>query len=358
MVRSTRAPVTPSKHALAVALASLALAVMPAAAVAQAPDADEPLLEELRSQFQRESLSIGMLFQLVADFQPDRSFAGDNGFSLGNARIRVYGELDGGFGYLVQANLIDAPAVLDAAGHYRVTDGLVLRGGLFKAPFSGEFLTSAAAIDFVNRSQVVRALAPGRELGFQVGGDLLDGILSYGLGLFNGNSFDGNDNDSDEFLWVGRVTVAPEALRGPEEGDRLEIGINAGLSDDESAAIGDLVTAFDGERTLFGADARFTRGPLLLSGELIAARLEPDVGAAADALGFHLTAGYKPTPRTQLLFRWDSFSPDDVRRDLDRLILGLNIWPTGATELQVNYVIPTQDSVDNHQLLVNAQVGF
>jgi len=270
MERSHQAGRVGRKRVLTAALALLALISAPVVAGAQANDDDEPLLEELRRYFQRESLSVGILFQFVADFQPDRSFAGNDGFSIANARVRVYGELDGGFGYLVQANLIDTPAVLDAEGHYRVVDGLVLRGGLFKAPFSREFLTGAGSIDFVNRSQVVRALVPGRELGAQIGGDLLDGVVSYGVGLFNGNRFDGNGNDSDEFLWVGRVSFAPEALAGPEQGDRLDMGINVGLSDDESATVGDLVTGFEGERTLFGADARFTRGRLLLSGEVIA----------------------------------------------------------------------------------------
>lgn len=346
------------RRVLTVPLTLLAIALAPAVAAPQATDSEEPLLDELRRYFQRDALSVGILFQFVADFQADRSFAGNNGFSLANARVRVYGELDGGFGYLVQANLIDSPAVLDAEGHYRVTGALVLRGGLFKAPFSRESLTGAGSIDFVNRSQVVRALAPGRELGAQVGGDLLDGVISYGVGLFNGNRFDGNGNDSNEFLWAGRISLVPGTLKGPEEGDRLELGINVGLSDDESATIGDLATEFEGRRTLYGADARLTRGRLLVSGEVIAGRLEPDVGAAADPFGFHLTAGYKPSARSQLLFRWDSLSPDGLRRDLDLLIFGLNVWPTGVTELQVNYIIPTQDSLDNHQVLVNAQVGF
>jgi len=82
------------------------------------------------------------------------------------------------------------------------------------------------------------------------------------------------------------------------------------------------------------------------------------VGDAADPVGFHLTVGYKPSAKSQLLFRWDSLDPDGLRRDLDLLILGLNLWPTGATEFQFNYIIPTQDSLDNHQVLVNAQVGF
>ena len=42
----------------------------------------------------------------------------------------------------------------------------------------------------------------------------------------------------------------------------------------------------------------------------------------------------------------------------DLLIAGLNVWPTRVTELQVNYVYRTQESLENSQLLVNAQVSF
>jgi hypothetical protein len=330
-----------------------------AAAQDEAPaQDDEPLYEELVRHFKKPYLSIGALFQAVADFQAERSFAGSNGFSIANMRISLSGELDGGFGYFFQTNFVRSPAILDASLHYRVAPALVVEAGLFKAPFSRELLTGAGAIDFVNRAQVVRALAPARQIGAAVGGTLLDGALAWDAGLFNGNGFDGLGNDNDDFLWAGRLAIHPPGFQTPDTGDGLEIALNVGTSRDDDADLGDFVPGFDGERRLVGGDFRWESGRLLIAGELIAADLDPSVGGEFDPHGFHLTAGWHLTAKAQVLGRWDSFSPDGIAPDSDLLIAGLNIWPTRVTELQVNYIYHTQESLENSQLLVNAQVSF
>ncbi len=56
--------------------------------------------------------------------------------------------------------------------------------------------------------------------------------------------------------------------------------------------------------------------------------------------------------------RWDSLSPDGIAPESDYAVLGYNLWPTQATEVQANYIIPTRGGVDNHQLLINLQVAF
>ncbi len=56
--------------------------------------------------------------------------------------------------------------------------------------------------------------------------------------------------------------------------------------------------------------------------------------------------------------RWDSLSPDGVTDESDLIWLGYNVWPTRATQLRANYVIPTVGGVDNHQLLLSAQLAF
>ena len=324
---------------------------------AQEP-ADEPLLDELQRYFKRKPLSVGALFQTVLDVQPDRSLPGGNGFSIANMRVSIYGELDQGFGYFFQTNFASSPAILDAKLYYRFMPQLRLDAGLFKAPFSRELLTGAGSIDFVNRSQVVTALAPGRQIGAQLGGELGDGTLAYGVGAFNGNAFDGNGNDNDEFLYAARISLTPRTFKEPS-GDQLELALNVAYSEDDNVDLGGgFVSGFDGQRALLGVDFRWTRGLWLAAGELIAARLEPSAGPAEDPWGFHLTAGFKLTPNSQLLLRWDSLSPDGVGEDRDFIIAGYNFWPTGATEVQINYAIPTQESLDNHQLLVNAQVAY
>ena len=63
--------------------------------------------EEKKSKFDRlvekvksPEFNLGFLIQFVADYQDTRILPGNNGFSLGTARLLVYGKLDNGFGYL------------------------------------------------------------------------------------------------------------------------------------------------------------------------------------------------------------------------------------------------------------------
>ncbi len=327
--------------------------------MARAQQAQEPRLDELIANFKKPYLSFGALFQFVGDFQPERSFGGSNGFSIGNMRVSLSGELDQGFGYFFQTNFATAPAILDAKAYYRFSPALVVDVGLYKAPFSRELLTGAGALDFVRRSQVVTALAPARQIGASLRGDVADGVVSYGVGIFNGNKFNGNRNDSNEFLYVARLSVFPKALKGTKPGDRLELAINVARSEDEDTDFGGgFLSDFQGEQTLVGGDFRLTRDRFLLAGEFIAARLEFAAGPTADPTGFHLTGGYQLTEWSQFLVRWDSLSPDGVTGESDLVLLGYNIWPTGATQLRANYVIPTVGGVDNHQLLMSAQVAF
>lgn len=322
-----------------------------------AAQSDEPEFGRLVESFKKPYFSVGVLIQTVADFQIERSEPGGNGFTLANARLNVGGELDGGFGYFLQANFAGSPTILDARLSYRPTRAVRLSVGQFKAPFSYEFLTSAASIDFVNRAQVVTTFAPNRQLGAEVAVGAASGPIGISAGVFNGNAFRANGNDGNDLMYVMRVSGTPVRSR-PDRNTQLRFGVNAAFSQDAAAAIPGLVTAFTGDRTLLGADARFTSGPVLLSGEVLYGRLDPPIGTTLEPWGFHATAGYKFTPKTQGLVRWDRLDLDFLgSRDL--VIFGFNVWPTQATEMQVNYLFDTdQASFDNHQLLVNFQVGF
>jgi phosphate-selective porin OprO/OprP len=84
------------------------------------------------------------------------------------------------------------------------------RAGKFKVPYSLERLQSAADMVFIERA-VSQALAPVRDVGFQLFGDLLDGTVSYQAGAFNGTfdggTIDGDVNNGKEM--AGRVFVQP-----------------------------------------------------------------------------------------------------------------------------------------------------
>ena len=119
---------------------------------AQTATGDEPLLGQLTDHFKKEYLSIGLLMQTAGDFQPERSFPGNNGFSIATLRLVLSGNLDKGFGYLVRTNFTASPTILDAMTYFRLSPAVTIAAGLFRSPFSKEQLTGAGAIDFVNRS--------------------------------------------------------------------------------------------------------------------------------------------------------------------------------------------------------------
>ncbi len=320
---------------------------------------DEPLFEELNNTFKKDYLSIGLLFQAVGDFQIERSFAGYNGFSISNMRINIYGELDGGFGYLFKTNLTSSPPILDAKMYYVVSPAFTMDIGLYKSSFSKEFLTPAGNIDFVNLAQVVSSLAPNRQVGFQVRGLFAQNVVSYAAGIFNGNRFVNSGNDNNEFLYVGRVGIFPRINSEGGINGKLEIGINAAYSKDNHVPIGNLIPFFDGKRTLLGADARLTYTKWLITGEVIYASLATNSNTTFNPYGYYVTAGYLVAKNSQILVRWDSFFPDNLAPNSHLLIFGYNLWPTKVTELQVNYIIQTHNSaLEHHQLLVNAQFAF
>ncbi len=320
----------------------------------------EPLLDKLKENFKKEYFSVGMVFQFVADGQLERSFPGRTGFSIANMRLNISGKLDKQFGYFLQANFINSPAILDAKGYYQFSNGLTLDAGLFKAPFSKEFLTGADAIDFVNRSRVVSILGPGRQIGVQARGWLSEEFpLQYSAGIFNGNGFGGNGNDNNNFMYTARLAARPFKSNS-NSGEQLEIGINGAFSKDGSESASPAVTS---DRTLFGVDARYTNEKVLLAGEFILADIDRTINdseaGSITPSGFHITGGYMMRPNLQLLGRLDSFKADDDFNSSEWLIFGVNYWPTRATEFQFNYTIDTDDSAfKHHQLLINAQVAF
>lgn len=322
-------------------------------------ESEEPLFDELTRLFQTDALSIGTLLQTVGTFQADRTLPGGNGFTIATMRLAIYGDLDLGFGYFFQTDFTRTRPLLDASMYYRIAPALRLNAGLFKVPFSREFLTPASSIDFVNRSRVVAFLSPNRQIGIQANGELASGPLSYAVGLFNGNRFfEANINDNDNFLYALRLTYDVHSRRTGPSTDRLALGFNLAFSRDDNVLLIGFPDGFAGDRFLVGADARWTRDRLLAAAEIIAANLDPVDGRTVEPYGWQLTVGYRIGGKSQLLFRWDNFEPDIGERSDDLFILGYNVWPSSPTEVQVNYVIPTSGGLHEHRLLVNFQVGF
>ena len=320
-----------------------------------AQEKNEPQYEGFIKNFKKDYFTLEMLFQVVADFQPERTMTGYNGFSISNMRLKMKGNLDESFGYFFQASFIVSPFLLDAVVRYKFADYLALDAGQFKAPFSKEFLTFAGDIDFVNRAQATAILSPKRQIGFQLGGNFANKLFEYKAGIFNGNGQNKLTNDNNTFMYVGRIAAKPKT-----ENSSYEIGINAGFSKANEGTI--FTKTFEGNRTFVGGDFRAEVHNFLFSTEVIMNKLEGTIDSVQsnkEPFGYHITLGFKPFQNHQFLFRYDNLSPDGIISDSEFYIVGYNFWPSKPTELQFNYIIDSkQTDFKNHWYLINLQVSL
>ena len=329
--------------------AILAAALLAIPSVATAQESDEPLLDQLVSTFQTDALTLGALIQSVGHWAEGSDHSVRDGFFLGAARLRVEGVLDGGWSYLFQTEFVVDPVIADARIRYRFGNGFRVDAGRFKTPVSYEFLTYAGSIDFVNRSRAVGLLAPGRQIGAQASFETDQG-LEINAGAFSGPTNFGSD---DAILTAGRAQWTPAM----DEESSLVVGVNGAWGRNEALSRALFEDDFTGDGWVAGADLRYTRDRLLLAGEFLANRLTPTKGNVVEARGHHVTAGWMFTEEHQGLARWDRFRGIEGGTD-DALVLGGNWWPTGATEVQVNWVVPLSGDESVHRLWVNLQLGF
>ncbi len=315
---------------------------------------DEGLYDELKNTFQKKYLSLGVLFQTVGDFQPERNLTGQNGFIIKNMRVKIYGELDEGIGYYLQTEFVRSPAVLDAKTYYKFSSAVIVDVGLYKAPFSYEFLTSSSQTDFIYRSQVVNALNVNRQIGVQIRGTLGGNSFKYAAGVFNGNRFSASGNDNNDLLAAARISYTTDLSSNAK--DKIEIGANAAASNDKSVSI--MGSSFEGKRFLFGGDFSLNLNKFMLSAEAIYGKLKHRYSFEQKPFGYHATAGYFFNSMLQFLLRWDSFRIDKGFNDTNQILVGLNIFPTKISLFQINYIIPEKEIIKHHQLLVKAQVSF
>ncbi len=303
--------------------------------------------DSLFARFQQDYLRFTALVQIVPQFPLEDAEGNEGRFDVSTARFGVGGRLDGGVGYRLQTDFAKAPAVLDAFVSYGPGDAARFFVGRYKAPFSYELLTSAAAIDFVNRARVVRALAPGRQVGASMRVPLAGEALAVRAGVFNaasGRATDGSFVSQDErggFLLAARA----QSTLQPADGTSLVVGANLAYDTPDTSDALDVPG-----RLLVGADVRLRAGRFLFAAEGIVEQVEDD--AFPDRDGFYLTAGVDLNADNRLLVRLDEF------RGSGEILLGYNLTVTRAAGFQANVILPLDDEAETTQLLLNVQIGF
>jgi phosphate-selective porin OprO and OprP len=164
---------------------------------------------------------------------------------------------------------------------YRFDKAFHVRVGQFKLPFSPDFLTSAAKIDFVERNVIVGSVDIGRDWGAAALGEI--GRFRYEAGVFAGDGW--------RTLERAGTTAAGRLVVSPLTGLDLGASYTHGQVEAQPETLGELLpkgfgddgpTGFrfgprhfvNGLRQRFGADLDVRGGPVAVKGEFARGREE------------------------------------------------------------------------------------
>jgi len=341
------------KNVITATVLFVALFCISLSSFAQEKTSFEEQVQRLQEDLKNDYFSFGLLLQGQANFQPERR-SGNNGFSASKARFKMSGEFSGSFGYKLQASMLSVPSVVDANVYYKPASQVELKAGLFKSPFSHEYLTGAGSVLFAGRSTVVNQLGTKRQLGLQLDTYTSGKKFRFTGGVFNGNNYSGNSNNDNKFLYIGRV----ESYLGSGSSNQIKIGASVAHETKDTPGSGNLSTGYVGKQTLLAAYASITQNKLLVDGEFINGWRNPDLGTDSNPYGYYITAGYYVTNNSRLLVRWDAFEDDNLAQDTEQILIGFNHMPNSFTKLKLTYTLPTNENIEYSNFVAILQVGF
>ncbi len=262
------------------------------------------------------SVRVRGLVQLDSRWFGDGKVEANDAFVLRRGRIGLEGKLNKTTEYQIIGEYAGSSAtLLDANFSLTYAPEIQVKVGRFKVPLGLEQLQSDANVLFIERS-LVSQVAPNRDIGVQVGGDLNKGTISYAVGVFNGIQDGGSNADqkdaNDGKDVVARVTFQPWLNDEGSSFAGLSFGVagSYGLQDTNGKIGSSFKT--DGQQTFFAwkdaalSTGRVTRvspqfsyynGGLSLLGEYIVTKT--DVGTTAGITAarlkntaWQLAAGY------------------------------------------------------------------
>ena len=313
------------------------------------------------------TIAIGGLLQVqldVGDRGDSRFTNGNDRFYLRRARLNATGKFLEEFDFRLEMDLAGSLANTSSL-RAQMTDGYInwnrypaanVRAGQFKTPFGFEQLYGDPRLITIERSLVNDRLTASRQIGAQVGGDLLEKRLSYAAGAFNGNSVNNNFNDNDRFFLAGRLSGVPWQGKLGGQSAAWSVGGNAFSSQDANVPLPDLgfdstpSTAdrdgiFSGKRTGTGLDTQLVAGPFEFWAEYLSARFEPDSGVPRrrfDADGWYAQGSYFVIPnRLQVVLKYETFDPNSKAEAdaTDTTTAGVNLYLKGHdVKLMVDYL--------------------
>jgi phosphate-selective porin len=300
-------------------------------------------------------------------------------FRLRRARINMTGEFAENFDFKIEGDFEQNDGTSGNRTDFSGTDIFLnwhqfpaaqIKVGQYKAPFGLEQLTPDTALFIIERSNTTGAITPERQIGIELWGKPFTNVwpdqkdlLTYYAGIFNGNGRNINNNDNNNFMYVGRLEVMP--FKGKVFGQESFLKLGADVlnsRDDKGTNIsqtGNLLVNSDGslssfvlpgadERTAWSVDAWLNIGPFDLIGEYLEeyvnGRTVNGVPPGFDSFttnGFQITSAYFLIPKKlQAAVQWQYLNPGQKGSDgIYSITGGLNYYIHGDDlKLMVDYI--------------------
>ena len=256
---------------------------------------------------------------------PSNKVDNSPGFAFRRSRLGAVARVDKIATLTTELELTTSAVLgIDAFARLHPIPEAQLTVGQFRVPFSRQNLVQGFAHQLPDPAYFVEPkFIVDRDIGAQLGGDILDGRVTYALAMMNGHGARQDKNLDDYFLFAGRATISPlgafprfeSDVRSDEERAKPLFYVGGG-------AMHNRVNETRLKRTYAGADGSFIFQGASLYAELYYRRDAPENQAATDsgiaevtAFGYNVQAGYFPPlpyarDHVEVAVRFQRFDPN------------------------------------------------
>ncbi len=274
----------------------------------------------------------------LSNFQVQRTRLGFKGYA-GSDKLKYQLLLSAS-----QSGEYDKVSLLDGFVDYAPSKGCGIRAGQFKVPYSTSFTISASELQFIERTQVDSNFRLDRDNGVNLYGKLLDSMLTYNIGAYNGEGRN-KSNPDNGMLYAARIMFEPFGKYAYHESDneiseKLTLLVSAAyaVSSDQAGSTNTNLNArlaatalgisdVTGSNAFVGAKYRGAS----IHGEYFNRVIDPQKSGVSNetAEGYYVQGGYFVMPKTvEVAGRYEYFDPNkDAGSDLRQEYgLGVNYF--------------------------------
>ena len=313
-----------------------------------------------------------------------------NTFNVRRARLDVKGNINPYLEFRLQGDFAVSPKMVDGFVKVKLAKYFNIQAGQFKIPFTFENPQSPLTLEGIEYAQVISKLSGysdvchvatysgGRDVGLMLYGDLFNferegkeiPILTYKLGVFNGNGMNKKDANLGKDI-AGSIEICP-GVKGLKlaasyyNGDYLldnEFKIN------DTLTINHKDNFANRDRLTFGG--KYENDRLTIRSEYIYGKTDMANEEGIYLLesdGFYVSAGYwfdikckksGNVQRIRPVARYDFFREDitEINTNSTYYMVGVDWWPMQNLRLLVNYTLKDKVANDNFGHLFQAQLS-